>query len=77
MGKQTSLVLWTQPINHDILSGSFIGILLGLVLVVQNNTIKCHEAKLFQYVIEYFPIRGIFGHFARGSVGRWLWPLAY
>src|SRR6266581_6794962 len=31
---------WTDPINHDIFSLSFIGILLVLVSSQQNNTIK-------------------------------------
>jgi hypothetical protein len=50
---------------------SFIGILLGFALVVQNNTRKYHEAQLFQYIICK---KTDAWTFARGSMEQYFYP---
>ncbi|SHO53532.1 nucleotidyltransferase family protein, partial [Desulfopila aestuarii] len=41
---------WTRPINHDIVSMSFMAFSLDWFCWIQNYTRKCHEALLFQNV---------------------------
>jgi hypothetical protein len=46
-------LLWTRPINHDILSMSFMAFSLSLFCWIQNFTLKCHEVQLIQHIDLY------------------------
>ena len=46
-------LLWTRPINHDILSLSFMAFSLALFCWIQNFTLKFHEVQLIQYINLY------------------------